>query len=383
LASAVFAMVQIGIESGQPDQAVQWLEKPKIGPLALVKDAKGTVANKAFAIETYKLALRAYVSVHPTQLKKAEEAMAALDKLIEKGGDAQAADSLTAVYISLSRELEHQLQELRKSGKKKELAEVSQAFEDFLERATQRADPKNYAALNWVAATYFSLGNSADQFSANGKSPAKIYFEKAAAAYDRMLQMADKDPARKAQCESLRMRLAECYRRGENFDEAIHVILGVVRQRPTLVTAQIEAAEIYQARGVVDPKGYYLAMFGGEPGRDGKNSIWGWAKLSQMSANNWPKFASTFYESRLHMAESRYRFALTEKDTKRSKPILEAAKQDLWSTFTRHADLGGEDNLGRCDQLLKLIQKSLGEQQIGLEEFKVREEAAATKSASQ
>jgi tetratricopeptide (TPR) repeat protein len=268
---------------------------------------------------------------------------------------------------------------LRKSGKKRELEAVSTAFETFLDRITKSDTPTSLSSLNWVAETYFSLASGLSEGSSLDPKVA-AYFKKAAAVYSQMLEVAQKDPQFKDQPDRLiamRMRLADCYRHSDNFDDATKTILAVVRERPTLVTAQVQAAEIYQARGAVDPKGYFLAITGAEPGRDGANSIWGWAKLSQMTAGK-PMFAETFHHARLSMATARYRYALAEKDRKKAIRILEAAKQDLWLTYKLHPDLGGDTTLARYDKLLKQIQKNMGGKETGLEEFKQRETASTT-----
>src|SRR5262249_21486275 len=154
------------------------------------------------------------------------------------------------------------------------------------------------------------------------------------------------------------------------FDQATQTILRVLKERPTLVTAQVCAADIYQSRGAQDPQAYSLAINGAEPGPDRKNAIWGWARLSKMASNDWPKFADTFFHSRLKMAEARLRYTQVEKSVKNPGKILEAAKQDLWITFHLHPDLGGAANTARCDTLLKQIQKGLRQQETGLQEFK-------------
>jgi hypothetical protein len=381
----VFTLAQILLESGQSDKAIAWLEHEKLGPLTLLK-AKSPVANReAFAIETYKLALRAYIAVEPQQLKKAEAAMDALDKLVTSSGDAKAAENLTAVYVSLGHQLEQHLAQLRKAGKTKELAAVSQAFESFLHRVTQRDVSGNYATLTWVADTYFSLASGMDENPALRSERSKDYFQKGAEAYARVLTLVEKDPALKedqALMFRTRQRLADCYRRGEKYDEAIKAVLPLLRDRPNYTPAQVQAAEIYQARGAVDPKGYFLAITGGEPGRDGRNTIWGWSKLSQMASNSWPQFANTFYEARFNMADARLRYAASEKDTKRARGIREAAKQDLWLTYKLHPDLGGAPTDARYEGLLKEVQKSLGDKEVGLAEFRERD-ASTTKTSNQ
>ena len=398
LVSGVFALAQICVETGQPAKAIAWVERPKIGPLPLVQANNPIATREPFATEVFKLALRAYIGVQPQQLKKAEDMMDALDKRVQSAGDTKAAENLTAIYISLGRELQQQLEELRKTGKKKELESISKAFEIFLDRVTKRDSASSFAALNWVGATYFSLGSGFDDGTPLS-TQAKTYFEKAAMAYTRMLDVIQKDPSLKDQANNLiaiRLRLADCYRRSGDFEKATEALIAVLKEKPNLLAAQVQAAEAYQARGAVDPTSYAIAIKGGSPGKDGKNVVWGWAEISKVTQ---PKahratpvegepaktpnadHEQTFHQARLKVAESRFQYALTEKDSAKRAKILEAAKQDLWYTYKLHPTLGGESTIGQYDQMLKQIQKSLGNSEVGLAEFKERDAANASTSA--
>lgn len=380
LATAVLSMAQICVETGQPDKAIAWLENAKFGPQTLVKAKHPAVARDVFATETYKMALRAYIAVTPQQLDKAEQAMDALEKLAAASGDAKAGETLTAIYISLGRELGQHLEELRKSKKTKELAAVSKAFEVFLDRVTKRDSGGSYNSLNWVAETYCSLGRGYDQDGVPVTPQSKLYYQKAATAYEKMLELAAKDPKYKDQPDALialRLRTADCQRRGGEYDRAIQTLVGVLKDKPTLLTAQLQAAETYQAKGVIDPNGYALAITGGSPGRDGKNVVWGWARLSKMMASD-PKFTEPFHQARLNMALARMKYALAQQESDKRTKILNAAKQDLWFTYKLHPDLGGETTLDRYDDLLKQIQKNLGEKETGLAEFQARDKQPET-----
>ncbi|MEX0677517.1 MAG: hypothetical protein WD063_10610 [Pirellulales bacterium] len=379
LASAAFSLAQICVESGDTAKAIFWLEQPKFGPLTLVKAGHPAAAREGFAVETYKMALRAYVSVSPQQLEKAEEAMNALEKLVGGTGDAKAAENLTAIYISLGRQLQDHLKELRKSGNTNELDSVSKAFEVFLDRVVKRDAGGSYASLNWAGETYYSLGAGFDEGGSSASPRAKSYLQKATTAYRRMLEMAQKDPKYKDQPDALvgmRLRLADCLMRGGDFDEAIKTVADVLKDRQMLISAQVQAAEIYQAKGATDPKGYELAILGGQPKRDGTNLIWGWGKISKMTMNN-PKFEQTFHQARLNIAAARYQYALAQKDKARRTKVLEAAVGDLWQTYKLLPKLGGPDTTTQYDRTLKKIQKALGKPETGLAEFKQRDAAAA------
>lgn len=320
------------------------------------------------------MALRLYVAVDPPQLEKAEQAMAALEKLVQGSGDAKAAENLTAVYVSLGRQLQEDLKALRTSGKAQDVARTSAAFQVFLGRLLERNAGGSLASLNWVAETYYSLGQELIAGEGQQSTNARSTFEKAAAAYKQLLAVAAKDPKFLASPDmllGLQLRLAECYRGAGNFDEAIEAVSQVLAEKPTLLTAQVAGAAIYQARGTTDPTGYEKAIMGGSPGQDGKNRIWGWSQLSRVTMDD-AKFASVFHEARLNIVESRYRYALLEKDPQRRQRLLQAAVQDVRTTFNVRPDLGGPETSAKYEHALKQVQKALGQPEIGLQEFKTQ-----------
>jgi len=370
LASAVFSLAQIAMERDDPKKAIEWLENSKYGPLTLTRAGSAVASVNNFGIETYKLALRAYIGVTPQQLEKAEKVMGELEKLVQSSGNAAAAQNLTAIYVSLGRQLEEHLKELRKAGKSKESDAVSKAFEVFLDRVMQRNAGGSLSSLNWVAETFAALG--AGYADENRLSPrAQGYYKKAATAYQQLLKLAEKDPKFADNPDALvalKLRLADALRGAGDYDHATLEITQVLRDKPTLLTAQVQGAETYQDRGQVDPTGYVKAIMGGSPGKDGRNLIWGWARLSKITMSN-PKFASTFHQSRLAIAESRYQYAMTQKDEARRRKVLEAAVGDLRSTYGLTPELGGPETAARYDTLLKQVQKALGQPEAGIKAF--------------
>ncbi len=118
------------------------------------------------------------------------------------------------------------------------------------------------------------------------------------------------------------------------------------------------------------------------PAKNGQNTVWGWAKISKLTSGN-PTFAETFHLSRLNMAEARYKFGLTQKEAEKRAKILENAKNDLWITYKLHPDLGGEATSEKYNRILKQVQKSLGNAESGLAEFKERDATATEKSTAQ
>lgn len=377
LVAAVLSLAQILADTGQPDKAIEWLEHDTVGPLKLLNEGSDVVfASERMPIEIYKLALRSYVAVEPQRLEDAERVMNALEKAVNESGDAKASETLTLIYISLGRELQQQLEELRNSKKQKELKAVSDGFETFLSRIVGRQKGNTWSSLNWVAETFYSLGTGFDDGkSATLSADARRYYEQAVKAYQEILARSASDPKFAPNPDALigvRLRMAVCMRKTGRYDDAIKSITSVLADRPMMLPAQMLGAETYQAKGVVDKDAYAHAILGGTE-KDAKNQpiVWGWAKLSKLTMNN-EKFADTFHQSRIRLAECRYQYGMLNKDKNKRRKTIDAAKQDLWLTYKLYPNLGGPQRAEEYNCMLKQIQRALGDKTSGLEEFRKR-----------
>lgn len=384
IVAASLALAQIYNAMNEPAKAIATLSDPTIGPLALVKSGNDVVSQEGFATETYKVALQAYIASQPPQLKEAEEAMNSLEALVSKSGDAKANETLTLIYISLGKELQHDLQQLRAAGKTKELESVSKGFELFLARIGKRDKGNSYSSLSWVAETFYSLASGFDDANSSTLSPqAEKYYRMAIAGYERIVQVAESDPKFVPNAEALlgiRLRMSVAQRRLGLFQDSINTLVAILAEKPLTVSAQVLAAETYQAWGATQPDSFKDAIKGARPGRDGKNVVWGWARLAKLTQSN-PNLESTFHKARLKLAESRYLYGLQVKDPGVKKKTIESAKQDLWFTYRTFPSLGGAESAAENERLLKKIQKALGEKVTGFQEFKNRE-AEEKKSAT-
>ena len=248
LFAAALALVQIHLHDGRPAEAVKLLEDPKMGPVTLLEAKHPAAAKEGYAVETYKAALRAYVAAG--QLEKAEKTMNALETLVKQSGDAGASSKLTQIYISLGRELQELLESLRKQKRTDQLAEVSGGFELFLNRISEREQGNTFNSLNWVAETFLGMGAGFDPGGAPLPPEAQKYYQKAADAYQDILKRCDADASFAPQPEAtdgIKVRLAQCLRRLGRYDEAMKLLVDVLKYRNMMVDAQVEAAYTYQA----------------------------------------------------------------------------------------------------------------------------------------
>ncbi len=375
IVSALLSLAQIYLDMNEGQLAITTLEDPKLGPLTLVRDDNPIVNRPGFAIETYKVAVRAYIANH--QVDKAKAVMDALDKAVVASGAPGAEEMLTAIYISLGRELQQQMERLRKHGSKAELEAVSDAFEAFMARIGDRKTGADVSSLNWVAENFYGLAIGLDDPAAAPSDRVKAYYQHAVDAYRQILDRAAKNPESAPDLDSLivtRLRMAVSLRRLGKFDEALKLIVEVLKQRPKMLTAQVAGAETYAAQGEVDKNGYALAMKGGMPDGKGQNVIWGWAKLA-VATQDKSEFEETFYLARLKLAEARFLFGLKWSSEDKRKKIFDQARNDLWVTFKFYPNLGGTETSAKYDLLLKRIQSQLNQPIDGLREFKQRDAA--------
>jgi hypothetical protein len=211
---------------------------------------------------------------------------------------------------------------------------------------------------------------------------AKRYYGEAVKTYERIL----KDGKEKSgwiqppQMETqVLMRMAETLRKLRDFKATVKMLEEILRDNNMMLNVQIEAAKTLQAMGD-DPKqnpDYYMAAMrgfrkddrkeiAGQPNKNfDKNIIWGWGKLSQLTAGN-PSFKDAFYEARYSLAECRYKYAMRQNDKAEQTKLLGEAKRDIVVTARLYKSLGGEKWEPKFDALLKNVQGRLGEDKVGL-----------------
>ena len=367
--TAALSLAQIEVSSGAAPRALEVLQDKQVGPLALVEAKSPLVGSQTadFAKETYKVALRAFVGTQ--SLDQAERMMDELEKLVAAGGDSSSAE-LTKIYISLGLELQEELELLREQNRADELANVSRGFELFLDRIAARQQGNNFSSLNWVAATLSNLAAGNDNGDAKLPPQAVSYYKKALAADERILAAAQADPnfASGDVLLAIELRMAKCERRLGQFKEALDRLERILRKKPMLLEPQREAALAFQDWGAENPLYYSLAIRGGRAANDDRgqkvNTIWGWAKLSNMVYSN-PDYADAFYEARYNLATCRYLQSITQSGESKAKGLADALSEINYMIRTRPT-LGGESWRAKYDELLKKIQQAAGQPVTGL-----------------
>ena len=370
LACSVLALARIQIAAGQPEEAVDWLEDSKIGPMTLVQAGAPVTKGKApFIEDTYRAALQAYVGSR--QLEKAEAAMGALEETVAQAGDAEANRRLTQIFVHLGRQLQEQLTRLRNENKTDEIQTVSHSFELFLARVADRQQD-DFASLNWVAETLFGIAAGLDPGSEDPPPEAVDYYKRAYNKYLAILKLARDDPdfASAEDQITVKRRMAACLRPLGEEKLAMGLLVSILGQHETRLDVQIEAARTYQHWARQHPGYYQYAINGGQP-VDGRNLVWGWGGIARRVAPfmgagpDGQKYAQAFHEARYHLADCRYHLALSQTGSQRAD-TFNMAELDVTRVYQLYPTMGGPQWYDKYDNLLKKIQTALNKKPVGL-----------------
>jgi len=357
LATAVLSLAQICLDMGRGEEAVVWLNDPKIGAHTLTK-SKNKVTNRGgFRLETFKAALRAYVAAQ--QLEMAEETMNALEKTKE-------ASNITQIYIGLGRQIENSLKRIRAEGNQAEAAKVARGFELFLTRIYARpTEETTFNSLHWVAETFMSLGASMDTKGENLSPVAANYYKKAASVYLKIIELCRTDKTFEPSpglVDGIQIRLAICLRRLGRYKEALDTLVEILKVRNTLIDAQLEAAYTYQAWGKLKPGYFLLAIRGGRKAKkkDGNVAylVWGWGGIAKKLQYSKPH-QDIFHEARYNLALCRMKYAMSKSGQKKVE-LMRQAEQDIFVVQRLRPEMGGKKWYQQYDALLIKIQRFLG-----------------------
>jgi len=367
LVSAALALAQMMLVAGEAEQAVKLLEQEDHGPLALLDDDAPGTRDPALAVEIYKTALRAYVAHQ--QLDKAERVMNALEKLVTQKGDARSIGALTQIYVGLGRELQNQLDQLRKDNKPDMLRQVSKGFDLFLTRIAARPKGNTFGSLSWVGDTFYTLGGAATDSDAPPDGESLGYLRKAVDVYRTILTRSTAEPNFAPNADALvgvRLRRARALRRLNQPAEAMDELVEVLKKFPSTIEVQIEAARTYQTWGRQKAGYYLLAIRGGRPMKqsDGSevNLVWGWGKISKVLMSHMgsdPRFDQAFHEARVNLAQCRVRWADSLSGPARQE-TLDQADNDVRIVQRLFPELGGAPWQPKYNQVLQEVQRLRG-----------------------
>lgn len=372
VATAGLYLAQALLSDGKYAEAIALLEDSKAGPLALVAGDNPMASRPQYAIEAYKAALRAYVSVAPPDEKKAMNTMHLLERVVQENSDAaKSAEQLNRIYIGLGVALQKQMEELHDAGKEQEAKRVAATFAKFVERIGKQQDTANWPTRVWLAQANYAIAvEEAPVAQQKAGTPtilnpsAKIYFTKARDAYQQLTKEAAVNPKLAPSASAVlaaKIQLGECYRALGQYQQALDTFSEVLFEKETSLAVQRAAALTFQERAQrEDSKWFEEAIHGGYKLKTtGQNRIWGWVKIAQVAqraSRTNEQFRDAFYEARLNIARCRYLAAMKQSGDARRQDLVKA-KQDIQTIAQLYPDLGGERWKGQYDELLKNIKR--------------------------
>ncbi len=390
--AGALSRVQIAMEDDDDARAAALLKQPVYGPWTLVSGDKAVLKQGPLAEAALTLALRLFIQTE--DFDSAQQAMAGLEKAAGQGDEASA--KLTAMYLSMGRDLQSQLESLGGDGKPdpkvaQRARKILGGFEKFLDGVAAR-DPKTSSQI-WVATTYLTLGSGKGTGAVVPAANKASYLQKSADVYAKLLARRDEPEVGRFE-PSIRLRMANIYQElgdWKNAREQMDWILADAKRQNSL-EAQISAAEILQAAGMAaaeagDAEQANTLLREAAGGRRGDPVVvWGWGNIANKLARQGLSGAGekaqqnrdAFFNARLRVVECLLaRAKLPGKERDRDKR-LETAETAIAITRKLYPDLGGDASANRYERLLKEVQKERGKAADGFKALDEQGQAAAS-----
>ena len=346
LVSAKMSLAQIVISQGKDAEALKLLldDPHSVVKAVTVADEtkrpeKGS-ASRRFAIETYKLLLRAYIG--SSNLEKARGVMATLEVIVAAGGTEGGAD-VTELYVSLGKLLKEELDRLRNNGETDRYNKLMTSFETFLSDTANRKEGQSFGSLSWVGEMYFALGETTASDAAKSLS----FYEKAGAAFADILTRTAADPnfAKPELLLGVKVRQVRVHRFKKEYEAAEKLIAEVLKVRPNDIKVQFAACEVYQDWGVSGQADSAKKMLHSIRGNN-VIGAWGWGqiglKLQKAPAfKTDPSYAEMFLDARYFGTQARQRYA-RDLPPKEKQKELDRCLMELITTASVTKDMSDE-----------------------------------------
>jgi tetratricopeptide (TPR) repeat protein len=262
------SLAQYLIGIGEYERVIVLLNDPPHSVVAAVKVADESkrpadrgITSRTFASLVYQLLARAYIGVHKPD--DFEKAIASLEKIA--GGDEK--QNITRIYEQLGRDLQREFERLKNLGRAERLKKERDDFKWIVDKLIKKKAGLDYGFLIWIAETSYGMGEGLGD-----DGQAADYFRRAADAYEQILERSkDKD-----QRLGVRLRLANCRRSQQKYEQALQIAESVVKEKPKFLRAQVEAALALQYWADSGQTGKFQIAING----DETKGLWGWSGIA-------------------------------------------------------------------------------------------------------
>ena len=312
----------------------------------------GDVRSAQFASLVYQQLLRSYIGVK--DIEKARDARSKLEQVGAAGDSA----ALTQIFVQFGQQLQQELEQLRALGDNQRLGDVRTGFEAFLSDLYDRPeDQQTFSSLLWIAETYASLGESAE----DDLTKEKEYFDRAASAYQRIITRGSTDAAFLGSPQNglaVRVRLLECRMRERDYEAAEKVLLEVLKDAPNAPNVQESGARLYQAWAESGDTSKYLVALNG---RTEPVAVWGWGELAKRmnSQRGRPELRAIYLDATYHYAQCYQQLARKQTGDERKTSLRNALR--VLDTFARTNRDVPDDTYKRLNELYGFVLTDLGE----------------------
>ncbi len=353
---AALVLAKAQLRQNDSQAALATLDHPAYGPVTRL-DEVGSPSD-SFPEDLYGTELQAVVGQMTAPDADADQLLARAERAMQKLRDSISGDDaeskLLVKLVRLARDIRDQLDAASGAQKQK----LVEAFRVFVDRIAESSDDPS--TLQWVGTTLLEMAHSLTPPEGKPEGQAATLVASASKALQELTR--DEDSASLAN----RYQFARALRLQGEYKRAIDTLASILAESPNMLDAQIEAARAYeQWAAVINPKyrsqAYQAALVGARPDSSGKNVIWGWGKISQMTSRD-PKHRERFFEARYHVALCRFLMGRASEDSR----VVEKAISDITSVASLYPELGGPEQRRRFDALLKQIQKQAGKSPTGL-----------------
>ncbi len=359
---AALILAKVLIRQERENEALTVLENPNFGPLKLA--GKG---DQDYQFKVYTTALQVIIGQMTSMnadtaglTKKAGDIVKQMQAIA--GNSEEAKSRMADNFKSLARDIREQL-EAAPPAKKETLMTAFETLMTGLVSADN--DP---STLLMVGQSFAQIGEGA---MPNPDRPAT---GKAAELLTSASEMLNKAVTAQSDQETklkTRYQLARVERLRGEYSSSLKELEEIVKVKPTMLTAQEEAALTYEQWGLASAdspsraaKAHELAIMGSRPDDKGKNQIWGWGTIGKRTGNN-VKFKEAFFNARYHLALNRFLQGKALNDESKMRDGIKFTK-DL---IVFYPDMGGDDWRPKFDRLVRDIQTAIGDPVKGLEAF--------------
>ncbi len=373
LGAYFFLLIKLREDISDPD-VLKLIDHPTNGILAKLK------ANSADIPDEIKFSLAQIMFQAFLLNGKAESAIAMVDQLeaqADKNMDAELKKKVNAIIIGAGRELEKQIRDVREKDPAK-AAKLAGTFAGLLDKLTEKAASLDFANLYAISESYVNLAETDPTRKAD-------LLKKAEGIYSAIIQRDAKEPDFVKSDNSLQIikvkQIGVIRARGD-YKDAYAKLIEMLKPKPAVLAAQIEAAQVLQQWANSEPAGSKArfdllgkALVGEyDETKTDLQVIWGWRKIrsvleAQKDFATNTNLRNMYFDTSLNYAQVRYQIALESKVANNKDKGLNTVKSIIQNTYDKDANLGNPTMKAEYEKLLKTVQSALKQPPNGFQEF--------------